>query len=137
MTESTTRDSAGDSDAAPGGEQVERIVERLTGGLTADTVFGKPQRVGDRVIITAAAVQRAGGFGFGGGSGTDPQGSVGRGGGAGGGAQGEGRPVAVIEVGPDGVRVRPVLDFTRIGLTVIAALLTAMRLGRVRRRRRH
>ena len=115
------------------GEQVERVVDRLAGNVAADAVFGKPEKIGDRVIITAAAVERAGGFGFGSGRGTDDEGQVGSGGGAGGGAKSEGRPVAVIEVGPDGVRVRPVLDFTRIGLTAIAAVLTALRLGRGRR----
>jgi hypothetical protein len=39
----------------------------------------------------------------------------------------------VIEVGPEGVRVRPILDFTRIGLTALAAALTVLRARRVRR----
>lgn len=126
------------SDAAPDdtgslGEQVERFVDRITGDLSAETVFGKPARVGDRVVITAAALQRAGGFGIGGGVGMDPQsGGTGRGSGGGGGARSEGRPVAVIDVGPDGVRVKPILDFTRIGLTALAAALTVLR---ARRRR--
>jgi hypothetical protein len=41
--------------------------------------------------------------------------------------------VAVIEVGPAGVRVRPILDFTRIGLTAVAAALTVLRTRWVRR----
>ena len=32
---------------------------------------------------------------------------------------GEGRPVAVIRVGPSGVEVKPVIDFTKIGVTVL------------------
>jgi len=137
MTEAKNRTSPPPEADALGG-QVERVVDRLAGNVEADAVFGKPEKVGARVIITAAAIQRAGGFGFGSGRGDDPQGGgTGTGGGAGGGARAEGRPVAVIEVGPDGVRVRPVLDFTRIGLTAIAAFLTAMRLGRARRRRKH
>jgi uncharacterized spore protein YtfJ len=116
---------------------IERGVNKIVGGLAADTVFGKPEHVGDRVVITAASVQRAGGFGFGSGSGTEP-GEEGGGSGAGGGGGGatEGRPVAVIEVGPDGVRVRPVLDFTRIGITAITALLTVAKVGRGRHRHR-
>jgi hypothetical protein len=38
--------------------------------------------------------------------------------------------VAVIEAGPDGVRIRPVIDFTRVGLTVIAAALAIWRAAR-------
>ena len=137
MTETTERPSTNDDNAADAlAARVEQVVDRLAGNVSADAVFGKPERVGDRVIITASAVQRAGGFGFGTGRGSDPKGGVGTGGGGGGGTRTEGRPVAVIEVAPDGVRVKPVLDFTRIGVTVIAALLTAMRMGRVRRRRR-
>jgi uncharacterized spore protein YtfJ len=116
-------------------DTIERGVNKIVGGLAADTVFGKPEQVGDRVVITAAAVHRGGGFGFGSGSGTEP-GEEGGGSGAGGGGGGatEGRPVAVIEVGPEGVRVRPVLDFTRIGITAITALLAVARSGRHRRR---
>jgi hypothetical protein len=35
-----------------------------------------------------------------------------------------GRPVAVITVGPDGIRVKPVLDLTKILLTAMAAGLS-------------
>jgi hypothetical protein len=35
--------------------------------------------------------------------------------------------VAVVEIGPTGVRVKPVLDFTRIGIAVIAALISLRR----------
>ncbi|MGH7358745.1 MAG: hypothetical protein ACRDWD_01320 [Acidimicrobiia bacterium] len=135
MTDTKARDEAGGEDAGSVGEQIERVVNRIAGDLTVGTVFGAPAQVGDRLIITAASVQRAGGFGFGSGSGADPQGGgTGRGGGGGGGASTEGRPVAVIDVGPDGVRVQPILDLTRIGLTAVAAVLTVVRVGRRRRR---
>ena len=62
-----------------------------------------------------------GGYGFGRGEDTT---AGGLGAGGGGGGYAAGRPVAVIEVGPQGVRVKPVLDFTKIGLTLIAAALT-------------
>ncbi len=42
-------------------------VERLVGGISADTIFGSPQHVGEKVVLTAAAIERMGGFGFGGG----------------------------------------------------------------------
>ena len=63
------------------------------------------------------------GFGFGGGGGsaertaTKPAGSGGGGGGGGGVSV---RPVAYLEVTPQGVKLRPVLDWTRIITAVIA-----------------
>jgi uncharacterized spore protein YtfJ len=106
----------------------ERIRATMSSGLdrlmnvSADRVYAEPVRVGDRVVIPAASIEFSGGFGFGG----DSQSN---GGGGGGGYQ-AGRPVAVVEVGPDGVRVRPVIDFTRVGLTVLAAVLTVWRATR-------
>ena len=94
---------------------------RFTDGLSASTVFGEPEVIGDRLVITAATLERAGGFGFGAGGGHTG------GGGGGGGGVAEGRPVAVIEIGPNGVSVKPVLDFTRIGIAVIAAIISLRR----------
>ena len=91
-------------------------------GLSADRVFAEPVRVGDRVVIPAATIEFSGGFGFGG----DTRAN---GGGGGGGYQ-AGRPVAIVEAGPAGVRVKPVVDFTRVGLTLVAAALTVWRATR-------
>jgi uncharacterized spore protein YtfJ len=96
-------------------------IDRLM-SVSADRVFAEPVRIGERVVIPAAAIEFSGGFGFGGDS-------FSNGGGGGGGHQ-AGRPVAIIEAGPDGVRVRPVIDFTRVGLTVVAAALTVWRATR-------
>jgi uncharacterized spore protein YtfJ len=90
--------------------------------VSAARVFAEPVVVGDRVVIPAAAVESGGGFGYGGDSFAN--------GGGGGGGYGNGRPVAVIEAGPDGVQVRPVVDVTKIGLTVLAAALTVWRATR-------
>jgi uncharacterized spore protein YtfJ len=106
----------------------ERIRATLNGGLdrlmrvSADLVFAQPVRVGDRVVIPAASVEFSGGFGFGGDNASN--------GGGGGGGHQAGRPVAIIEAGPSGVRVKPVIDFTRVGLTVLAAALTVWRAAR-------
>ena len=111
-----------------GTEQGEQIHERLAVGLdklmnvSADRVFREPVRVGDTVVIPAAAIMFGGGFGFGG----DNENN----GGGGGGGWNDGRPVAVIEAGPAGVRVRPIVDVTRIGLTIVAAALTVWRATR-------
>ena len=102
----------------------ERIRATLSTGLdrlmnvSADRVFAEPVRIGDRVVIPAAAIEVSGGFGFGGDSASN--------GGGGGGGHQAGRPVAIIEAGPQGVRVKPVIDFTKVGLTVVAAALTVM-----------
>ncbi len=106
----------------------ERIRATMISGLdrlmsvSADRVFADPVRIGDRVVIPAASVEFSGGFGFGGDR-------LSNGGGGGGGYQ-AGRPVAIIEAGPTGVKVKPVIDFTRVGLTLAAAVLTVWRATR-------
>jgi uncharacterized spore protein YtfJ len=106
----------------------DRVRTTITGGLdrlmsvSADRVFAEPVHVGDRVVIPAASVEFSGGFGFGG----DTRDN----GGGGAGGHKAGRPVAVIEAGPEGVRVRPVIDFTRVGLTLLAAALSVWRATR-------
>jgi uncharacterized spore protein YtfJ len=102
-------------------EVVDRIGERVVRGvaplvdMSASRIFGAPVACGDRTVIPAAAFDLAAGFGFGGG-GDETNGS---GGGGGGGGHSHGRPVAIIEITNDGVRVKPVLDWTRIGVTAI------------------
>lgn len=102
----------------------DRVVDGVASMLDASAarVYADPVQIGDRVVITAAAFESAGGFGYG----ADTEGD----GGGGGGGYGNGRPVAVIEAGPGGVRVRPVIDLTRIGLTLVAAALTVWRATR-------
>ena len=109
------------------GVQTRDGLKRIFGGLSADKVFAIEQ-VGDRVVIAAAAIERAGGFGFGAGSDGDDPTSGGGGGGGGGSAQA--RPVAIIEVTSEGISVRPVLDFTKIGITALLSFVAAWRLIR-------
>jgi hypothetical protein len=59
------------------------------------------------------------------GSGGDTIGNGGGGGGAG--AHTEGRPVAAIDIGPDGVVIRPIIDFTRIGVTLLVGSFAVWR----------
>lgn len=99
-----------------------KAVEALTallGETSPGTVFSEPVTLGSDLVITAAAWERGGGFGFGAGGDNKEGGGFGSGGG--GGAQG--RPVAVIRVGPNGIEVRPVIDFTKAGITVLVAAL--------------
>lgn len=73
-------------------------IERI---LTSKTVVGEPITVDGNTLIPIVSVGFA--FGVGAGEGTDPKRGTGSGGGTGGG--GGVKPVAVIIVGRDGVRV--------------------------------
>jgi uncharacterized spore protein YtfJ len=108
-------------------DQVAQGLSNIT-DVGAERIFRDPVHVGDRVVITAAALDIAGGMGVG--NGIDNEGSGGGGGGAGG--RTEGRPVAAIDIGPDGVTIRPIIDFTRIGVTL---LIGAFAVWRATRRR--
>lgn len=89
------------------------------------SVFGQPQTQGERTVIPVATTR----FGFGFGLGTAPaedtgaeatsEGPLGGGGGAG----GNSRPVAIIELTPRQVSIRPILDYT---LLVFSALITLL-----------
>jgi uncharacterized spore protein YtfJ len=115
--------------------------------INVDAVFGKPETVGDRVLIPVAEI--AYGFGVGMGTGSPgecccaesddestcccadedeteaeaccehdescecechDEGAVGAGGGAGGRA----RPIAYIEIGPEGAKIEPIMDEQKI-----------------------
>jgi uncharacterized spore protein YtfJ len=110
-------------------------------------VYGEPVQNGEQTIIPCAEVLAGVGFGFGGGygSGTQSEGegetstaetNTGSGFGGGGGAGGRSfsRPVAVVIASPEGVRVEPVFDLTKI---VLAALTAAgFMVGMIARMRR-
>jgi uncharacterized spore protein YtfJ len=97
---------------------------------SVDRVYGQPVSEGDITIIPTAEVVVGLGFGlgFGGGRGPadrgDPQGrKPGEQAGScgGGGGRTLSRPVAVVVVSPDGVRVEPVVDVTKIAIASITA----------------
>jgi uncharacterized spore protein YtfJ len=113
------------------------MMEKFLAAARPDAVFGKPIEAEGYTIITASEVVAGGGFGSGGGVGTEgeelaaegsdtevPARQVGGGGGGGvgGGGGSSGRPVAVITIGPEGVEVEPVVDATKIVLTMFTAL---------------
>lgn len=101
----------------------------IFGEAEPGTIFSKPEPVGDSLMFTASAWERAGGFGFGSGYGT-AEGEPSGGSGGGGGGASQGRPVAVIRVSPDGIQVKPVLDFTKIGVTVVLAIVGVLGMQR-------
>jgi uncharacterized spore protein YtfJ len=100
---------------------------RLFGEASPTTLFSEPVQVGEETIITAVAWERTGGFGFGSGEAQGEAEEMGRGEGGGGGGLSQGRPVAVIKVGPGGLEVTPVIDFTKIGVTLLLASIGVWR----------
>ena len=116
------------------GNELEQVSGRVIEGLASifgeaspDAVFSRPEQVGEDFVITAAAWERAGGFGFGGGSGTDPGGDSGGGAGGGGGGASQGRPVAIIRISNDRTEIRPIIDMTKLALTVVMSVLGVWR----------
>lgn len=130
----------------PGAEVVTRVGDAVTSTVedlrrcVSDAPVFAVHEIEGRTVITAATVSFAGGFGFGGGNGPSDDvhavgTAAGAGGGGGGGANGEGRPVAVIEVAGGEVRVRPVVDWTKVGAAIVAAIVTMWVAARRGRRR--
>ena len=81
-------------------------LEELERVLSARTVVGDPIEIGGNTLIPLSSVGF--GFGAGGGSGTAPKEAAAEGVGAGTGGGGGIKPVAVIIVSKDGVRVEPI-----------------------------
>lgn len=128
-------------------ETSQAMLDKYLAAAKPGAVFGEPIRSGDYLVITASEVTAGGGFGTGfgvGGPGGGQQetpvqaggagsaGGIGAGGGGGGGSMG--RPVATITIGPDGVQIKPILDFTKLGIALFTAwgamIVAAMRMRR-------
>jgi hypothetical protein len=112
-----------------GSEQVSRALERAASGEGA---VGPTTILGDQAVIPLLETFASGGFG--GGAGGDVQGDGG--GGGGGGGIGRSRTIAVAVVGPDGVKIRPVVDVTGLALPAAGAIGALLMRGAGRRRRR-
>jgi uncharacterized spore protein YtfJ len=119
-------------------ESSQQILEKFVETARPSSVFAPPVTAGDYTVITASEVYAGMGIGFGGGGGSGPAAAeepagdqppveqpaadeglppgsgVGYGGGGGGATMG--RPVAAITIGPDGVRVEPIVDVTKIAI---------------------
>jgi uncharacterized spore protein YtfJ len=98
--------------------------------------YGDPVQSGDNLIIPTAEILAGMGFGVGAGFGRNSKKDESQGGGSGGGGGGRvlSRPVAVVIASPEGVRVEPVLDVTKIALAALTAggfmLATLARMSR-------
>jgi uncharacterized spore protein YtfJ len=119
------------------------LLDKLIATARPTAVFGQPVAAGEYTVITATEVSCSMGFGSGGGAEEPPAAEIGSGPevadeikprptvkpglpaggyGLGGGGLSTARPVAAISIGPDGVRVEPVIDVTKIGLAFFTTL---------------
>ncbi len=130
------------SKTIPNQEGANELMERLISVANPSSVFGDPVEAGEFKVITASEARVGMGFGFGGGGGSEPQSEnpeetslgMGVGGGGGGGGVALGRPVAAIEIGPQGVRVEPIVDPTKIAIAFFTTMVSMIAmLGRMRR----
>jgi uncharacterized spore protein YtfJ len=110
----------------------EEIVQAFTVAGTGQGVVGPTTTAGERTVVPLIETVFAGGYGGGGGFAAQNE-DVGGGGGGGGFARS--RTVALVDITPDEVRVKPVVDTTAIVLAAIG--LVAGLLGVRRRGRRH
>lgn len=117
-----------------------KLLEKLFAVAQPETVFGKPISAEGQTIITASEVRVGLGLGFGSGVGmgskpaeekaqieseVEEQGlesGFGIGGGGGGGGASSGRPIAVISIDQEGVKVEPVVDATKLGIAFFTTL---------------
>jgi uncharacterized spore protein YtfJ len=106
-------------------ESANALIGRLFDITRPDTVYSQPITVGEHTIITASEYMAGMGVGYGSGGGMnvpeEPE-NVGFGGGGGGGGTTLARPVATIIISPSGVRVEPIVDVTKIAITLFTAL---------------
>jgi uncharacterized spore protein YtfJ len=131
-------------------QRADELFDKILAAAQPTAVFSAPVVSGEYTIITASEVFAGGGFGFGNGTGpanhaktahADAGGSATASGSRGGGGGGShGRPVAAVIIGPDGVKVKPIVDPTRIALALMGALgglaFMATRVARMRARAR-
>ena len=94
-------------------ERIEQFLQDLDANTAADVVYDEPIQTDGNLIIPASEVVSGMGFGVGVGEGSDARG----------GKAGHifSRPVAMIVTSPQGVRVDPVLDYTKLALAAATA----------------
>jgi uncharacterized spore protein YtfJ len=110
-----------------GFEVFQDTVDEFLASADVNVVYGEPIEHDDTLIIPTAEVLCFMGFGVGSGSGTSGEQnpdkpSQGSGSGGGGGGRILSRPVAVVVASPEGVRVEPVIDLTKLALAGLTAL---------------
>jgi uncharacterized spore protein YtfJ len=102
---------------------IERLIERISGRTGVKAVFGEPVERGDATVVTVSRVR----WFFGAGAGSagmpgDDEDSGGSGSGGGGGVVAD--PVGYLEMGPTGVRFRPIVGLPPNPLAILAVGLS-------------
>ena len=128
-------------DPASAVNTIQTTLDKFLSAANVEAVYSSPISQGENVVIPAAEVLSIVGFGLGSGGGsqgtTESSNATGSGGGGGGGGRVLSRPVAAIIMSPDGVRVEPIVDVTKIALAVFTTLgFMATVLSRMRNPRR-
>jgi uncharacterized spore protein YtfJ len=103
---------------------IQDTLDKFIATADVQVVYGEPILHGDTLIVPTAEILAGMGFGLGYGSGksnAEDGEDIGIGGGGGGGGRVLSRPVAVVIASPEGVRVEPVVDITKIGLAALTA----------------
>jgi uncharacterized spore protein YtfJ len=124
------------------------LLDKLVETANPRSVYSEPVISGEHLVVTASEVWTGVGFGSGGGVSPTPAPGQGQGAqgaqaggpgiGQGGGGGATGRPVAVIDISPQGVQIHPVFDVAKLGLAALTTLSTmAITIGRVTKSRRH
>ncbi len=106
-----------------GAARADEMVKALAAAGNGEGAVGAVTTVGERSRVPLVETMFGGGYGGGGGGEAESAGA-----GGGGGGFGRSRTVAVVEVTPEGVTIRPVIDKTAItlaGITAVAGLLRA------------
>jgi uncharacterized spore protein YtfJ len=126
------------------------VIEKLFSVTRPGAVFSEPVSAEGHTIITTSEVMVGMGVGYGIGAGSataeeseeeddqeaevERSGGEGYGGGGGGGGFSTGRPVAAIIIEPEGVRIEPIVDVTKLGLAFFTMLGSIFLMGlRMRR----
>ncbi|MGQ9626702.1 MAG: spore germination protein GerW family protein [Anaerolineae bacterium] len=111
------------------------VFEELREKAHVNAVFGQPQEAGGKTIIPIAQVSYGFGLGFGEGERAGEE-KGGKGSGAGGGGGASVRPLALLEVKPEGLKLIPVIDYNKVLLAGILfaawAFFWGSRMGRTR-----
>jgi uncharacterized spore protein YtfJ len=108
-------------------ETVQTTMDQFLSAASVEAVYGSPIQQGETIVIPTAEVLSFAGFGLGSGSGSQAAGedeseNTGSGGGGGGGGRVLSRPVAAIVISPEGVRVEPIVDVTKVALALFTTL---------------
>ena len=114
-------------DPAAAMKTVQTTLDKFLTAANVEAVYGTPISQGENVVIPAAEVLSAVGFGLGMGGGSQGAAeaentNAGSGGGGGGGGRVLSRPVAAIIMSPTSVRVQPIVDVTKIVLALFTTL---------------